>query len=563
MHNKKYLAFILLFFFTLGITPLYVKGEEETPYFPNLPKEEPHLIIAHGSWMPELKAGEKNTLSIPVENTTNATARRVNVSLNIGSDSPLQINSMALNQFAYSISGYSRCLFSFDFFVPPTAKPGTYPINVNVTYQGESTGGGSASETIYVKVINAKKSPVIKYLGVEMENNRLAAGQSSLVKLRLQNDSDFALKDIECKLEGFSPNSINLDNWPETQYIKTLAPREFKMLEYRLIADPKLETSIQALTLNMSYKDEFNGSYTNQAKVYVPVQGKNDNSDELIPRIIVESYDYPYGVEAGQQFPLTLYFLNTSEKTAVRNIKVSFSSENQVFIPCGSSSSFYIAKIEPGERISRTINLKSKADAEAKNYLLNLEIDYQDSKGNKYNEKETVSIPLNQETSLSLSALEIPSDVTVGSPVNLTIDFYNTGRTLIRNLLIKTEGDFDIQESTLFVGNLEPGKSSYYDVTILPRHEGVAEGKIIFTYEDTEGRSYTVEKPFKINASPPPEEAPAPENMPPAGENKQNQFKKFLLPGGIAAAAVIGGFLIYRRRKKRKKLEEVDIDEEF
>lgn len=562
MPFKKYTALILLFFFLLGTAPLHVKGEE-VPALPELPREDPHLIIAHGSWIPEFKAGEKNTLSIPVENTTNAAARRVNVSLSIGADSPLKINTMALNQFAYSISGYSRCLFSFDFFVPPTAKPGTYPVNVNVSYQGEKGGGGSASETIYIKIVNAKKSPVIKYLGLEMEKGKLLAGQSGLMKLRLQNDSDFALQDIEFRLEGFSPNGINLDSWPETQYVKTMKPGEFKMLEYRLTADAKLETSTQALTLNMSYKDEFDGSYSSQAKVYIPVQGKNESSDELIPRIIIDNYDFPYGIEAGQEFPLTLYFLNTSENKTVRNIKVSFSSENQVFIPYGSSSSFYIAKIEPGERVSRTVNLKSKADAEAKNYPLNFEIDYQDSKGNKYNEKETISIPLNQETSLSLSALEIPQDITVGNPVNLTIDFYNTGRTIIRNLLIKTEGDFDIQEGTLFVGNLEAGKSSYYDVTVFPRHEGVAEGKIIFAYEDAEGRSYSIEKPFKINASPPPEEPPAPENpVPPEGNNKE-KLKKYLLPGGIALAAIAAGVAIYRRRKKRKELEEVDIDEEF
>jgi hypothetical protein len=85
----------------------------------------------------------------------------------------------------------------------------------------------------------------------------------------------------------------------------------------------------------------------------------------------------------------------------------------------------------------------------------------------------------------------------VGTPTAVSIDFYNTGRSVIRNIIVTTEGDFEIQDGSSYLGNLEAGKENYFDVTIIPRNEGIAEGKIILQYEDNIGQLLWWKRPFR------------------------------------------------------------------
>lgn len=528
------------------------------------PKEDPKIIIARDSWMPEYKAGETVNLSIPVENVSNTSATNVRVSITPGDPNnfPFEMDKMTFTKYAYSLSG--RSVFSYKVKIPANTKPGTYPINVNLTYEGDGGGssGGSETATIYVKIINDYKQPELKLMGVDFDGDRLVAGKSSLIKLRIQNTGDLNLKDVELKLNGFSSQGFNLDNWPDTQYVKNIKGQEIKLVEYKLAVDSKMESGTYPLDLNLKYKDENDKEYTQETKVYLPVDGKG-STDNLTPRVIVNNYFfYSEYVGAGQTFPLSISFFNTSEDTTVKNIKISLNSDEQVFSPVGSSNSFYIKEIKPREASENTINLKAKIDAENRNYTISADIEFQDEKGEKFTEKEIISIPVNQQLNLTISNIEMPPQVFAGSPTSLSVDFYNTGRTLIRNLIIRTEGNFEIQDGTLFIGNLEAGKDNYYDVTIIPHEEGKVEGKVIFEYEDGVGEKYINEQAFVLEVMAHEEPPMMEPGMGIDPEADQSKWKKWRIPIGVAALLLIGGvtFVVIRRRRKKKQ-EEVFLDE--
>lgn len=522
-------------------------------------EEDPIILIADDRWMPVLEAGSKTQLSIPIKNA-GGRAYNVVVSLAAGDPKslPFETEKMSLSKYISSFTG--NTVYSIPVTVPGNIEPGTYPLSINVSYESGSGGGSSTSATVYIKITSSLRQPQLKLLGVSTDGDKLAAGSSQVVKLNLKNDSDIPINSVNLRLSGFSTDGINLDNWPDTQFITSMTAGEFHPVEFRLQAGSKMTSGTYPLDLAVEFQDEYHHKYTQELKVYVPVSGKGE-SDDIVPRILLENYylggDY---VQAGQTFPLTLFFRNTSESSTVRNIKVSLSSEGDVFAPVGSSGSFYFKEIAPNETVEHTINLHPQVTAEHKVYTLTARLDYQDEDGSKLEEQETISLPVVKEIKLVTSDVIVPTEAFPGSPTGISLDLYNTGRSPVRNLMITTEGDFEVQNGTVFIGNLEAGHDDYYDATLIPQQEGELSGKIILSYEDELGNPYQIEKSFTLNvmaAPPPPSFGP---DMP-IEEPGQNSLKKWLIAAGVLVVLAAVATVIIIRRRHRRRMKEVELDE--
>jgi len=529
----------------------------DDPIVPVTPPENPLVIIAADRWMPTFKAGETADLNIPIQNRSNTPATQVRISVDPGDlkSAPFEIDKMLLTRHVGYLTGTT--VVGFKVKVPTNVKPQLYPLNVSVSWSSETGAGGSESATIYVKIENDLKQPIVKLQTVSFEGDRLPTGKSSMVSLVMFNDSDLPIKDLELKLSGFTSNGINLDRWPDTQFVDKMKAKEFKSISYRLYIDSVMESGTYNLDLAVKYKDQHDTEYTKEYKVYVPVSGKG-GSDDLTPRIIIDNYSFggEY-VHAGQTFALLLSLLNTSQSKSIKNLKVSLNSEGGVFSPIGNSNSFFVADLPPQGRTDKTLTLKPKTGAENGTHIITTTLDYQDEKGNKFTETEIISIPVTQLLQLTTSEVVIPDQVFAQAPTAISLDFYNTGRAVIRNLMITTKGDFEIQNGDIYIGNLEAGKDDYYDVTVIPAKEGKFNGIIILEYDDEIGEHYKIEKPFILTAL-------APQEMPvePGMEEPQpepDKFSKWMIPAAGGLVVLVAAGLIIRRF--RKKRQEINFDE--
>lgn len=543
----------LLFFSVLSLPITWAEDYSEGPS-----QKPPNIRIAGDRWMPVFKAGEKINLNIPLENI-GSEATDVQVSLVVGESDkfPFKTDKMSFTKYLPGMSNGTR-LVTFDLIIPSTTKPGTYPVTINVSYSSNSGAGGTASGTLYVKVVNDLRQPTLTLLSVEPAHGRLPAGKSGLVKLLIKNEGDLPVKDAEVTISGFA-NGLGLDNGSDTQILGDMTAGAVKSVSYPINVDSETKTGTYTLDLNFSYKDDNNQEYKKTSKVFLPVAGK-DSSDTMTPRIIIDNYNYG-GVDhvvAGQTFTLTMSLANMSEQTEVNNIKLSLSSDGQVFTPVGSGSTLFIRAIKPGERVQKSITLKAKETAEAQTFTISADMDYQDPAGGKYTDKEILSVPVAQTIQLLIQNAKTPMDAMQGSSVSISADFYNTGRAALKNMRIHTEGDFQVQDGDLFLGTVEPGKSDYYDVTIIPNKTGEVKGQIIFEYDDSIGQHYQNVKDFKLMVQKAMPMLPGNDMQPPVQPPAKFAFKWWMVPAALALLAV-PGFIFYRRRKKIK--EEKFLDE--
>lgn len=304
------------------------------------------------------------------------------------------------------------------------------------------------------------------------------------------------------------------------------------------------------------------------------------------PKLIVEQYSFdPKHPLAGDDFTMSLSFFNTNQDKSVRNIKISLTSSegaanpvagalgqaqptnevsnaSSVFTPVGTSNTFYIDRIDPKQKISKSVKLTTPASLPTKNYSLIANFEYEDYDGNQYVAQETIGIPVVQESKLTSSDVVVPKENYVGEKIEGEVQFYNTGKDTLNNLMVKVEGDFDDMSLEEYIGNFASGESSSYYFNLTPKATGKQKGKIIFRYEDAVGQSQTVEKDFEVFVA---EGAPAgPEDQLSEEEMaalESGGISPLLIGALVLAAGGLGAF-IYKKKKKTNKEKDLTLDED-
>lgn len=351
-----------------------------------------------------------------------------------------------------------------------------------------------------------------------------------------------------------------------------------------------VKTGYYPIVFNIKGKDEQNKDFAeNQQTVYFYIAGnpekdkeeeeattKDTNKSE--PRLIVTGYETDKEeIKAGDEFKLTIHIKNTSDRTAVSNIKFTLSSSedknDNCFIPMSGSSTMFVQRIGIGETIDLEVDMTAKPTLEAKSYPLTIESEYEDSEVTAYKGVERISIPVTQELRVTTGNVEImPSSIEVGGQSNIMFSVNNLGKSKIYNVSVEFEGD-SITGGETFKGNLDSGATANVDTMVTGIAPTMDEGYItaVVSYENEKGEIFTEKKEIQLFVTEPyiPDmdmgNIPIDDTMMGETEGKGKLAPWMIAVGvGVAAAVVVAIIItvVMIKKQKRKKLEEdVDSDE--
>lgn len=289
------------------------------------------------------------------------------------------------------------------------------------------------------------------------------------------------------------------------------------------------------------------------------------------PKLIIDNYSLqPKMVEAGKEFTLSMSFYNTNSTYSVRNIKISLNNETggsgtngenvggSVFIPVGSSNTFYISSIAPGKTASKSIKMSVVPNAQAQNYVITANFEYEDKNGNEFTANEIIGIPVVQQAKVSFGEVATNPGM-AGEPATIDMDFFNTGKDTLSNFMVSVQGDgFSVDNGgNYFVGNFAPGASDHFSSTIIPTESGTIKGKLVITYEDSTGETHTEEKDFSMEAQEMDEGTMVPDDEMDQGGSSMGALP-FIL-GGLLLVAIIVGIIVKKKRDKKKKGSDLQL----
>lgn len=343
---------------------------------------------------------------------------------------------------------------------------------------------------------------------------------------------------------------------------------------YNFTVRGDVATGYQAVEFNIEYnKDGVDYSVIKTVNVKfegapAPTEATEAPTTEAVavstPRVIVTGYETnPEKVLAGQNFTLTLHLQNTSNRTAVSNMKVSLAAANGEFLPASGSSTQFISSLGSGKTTDITLEMSALASLEPKPYVLTLTCNYEDGEANPFESTENISIPVYQEARIKITEVMVsPDTISVYNQGSVSFNINNLGKSTLSNVQARLEGD-SIECEDTFIGNIAAGATGYADIMVTGVQPTSDDGmvKLILTYEDSSGEECTYEDEVSVFVM---EEMiddnPMDDNMMPE-ETGMPVIQKVLIVVGILVAIaiiVVVVIIIVVRKKKRKAAEEAE-----
>lgn len=288
--------------------------------------------------------------------------------------------------------------------------------------------------------------------------------------------------------------------------------------------------------------------------ICIGILGSVETVDAATPRVMVSDYSVKEGdVISGKEFTLTITLSNTAAK-AVKNIKLSISTENGELLPAKGAGAVYVNQIAGDSEEKLTFKMKAAKGLEEKAYKLSIKTEYESSGGMEYTVDEAVFIPVSLEQRLSITDFSLGGefrDFELGEVVEVCAIVNNLGEGMLYNVTAKVQGD-NVQEAESYIGNIESGKSDTID--ILTKASAVSDSAemknyIIISYEDKEGNVYEKKQDIEVHIT-----APVYKDLERVKENKNySGVMKKAAKIIILIVLILGAIVLWIRRKRRKQ----------
>ena len=525
---------------------------------------QPRLVIDKIDMDPStIGPGDNVTVGFNIENIGTLDAKDIKITVEGLADDGFILSSGSNTRYQKTISGGLHGYISFNLKASNKITRGSHGLELKISYKDNQNKTYEDTQKFFLTV--GGKSGVGSNLvidSIEYPTDGIHLGKDFNLAFDVKNLGKLDATNIKVSVESADPAVV-----PKTASIKkinTLEPGKSEKLSFVFTPTKDAKTQNYPINITVEYEDELNAGkdkyvVTQYVGVYVDNESENEKGK---PKLIIDQYSFePAIAKAGENFVMHLSFFNTNKQKSVQNIKIFLTvdekteeSGGSVFTPVGSSNTFYIDSIAPKGRVEKNITMFTVPDAKAKTYTITANFEYEDNSGQEYTATELIGVPVVQQAKLEIGELNIPPEAYIGQPVPISVDFYNTGKVTLYNMMVKLEGDFQTENGSYFIGNFEIGNSEYFEGNVIPSQPGEISGNVVFSYEDSSGEQVEIKKEFKMNAveMPPMEENPEDMNPDMNGGKKNILKSKGFWIAVISAAAVVVGIIIYKKNKKKK-----------
>lgn len=472
--------------------------------------EDAKLVINNTAINNEVAAGAEFNLTGAIKNVGKLNATNVEVSIISGTGVTSGIISMSDTPILLvsDIAAGKTKNIKLPLIATETSVGGLIELTVQVSYTDSKGTTKTTVAPFYVTVI--KKAAETEVSDVVITNASQSpaepmVGQKVTVVFDIENRGKKAITDVKVSGENLAGTGFEPYSALAQKEVGSIAAGDKKTVSMDFRLGAGVAEGLNTLALNCQFKDSSGTSQTIKENIYILNVINEGNSK---PKVIVSDYTKDSEeLKAGSTFNFTYTLKNTHASKAAKNIKVTILQKDNVFSAAQGTNSFYIDRINAGETVEKTIELKVKSDVTTAAYELEIKLEYE------YDDMSKVDLEkggVEESNLIKLQAVENlrPSvqNIVVGAygempyvntPSTLSFDFINMGKSPLNNVRFSLEGDFALETGTsYFHGTVAPGTPEYIELSVMPTLAGLCGGTLVITFEDSNGDEVVVRHEF-------------------------------------------------------------------
>ena len=222
-------------------------------------------------------------------------------------------------------------------------------------------------------------------------------------------------------------------------------------------------------------------------------QGNIAKADEVKdPKLVLESYEVVSDdLTAGNQGVIRLTIKNESKDKDALNVLLSYISEdNKIYPVYGKSNQVYVGNIAAGKKVTVDVEVSVSDTLDTNTVLTTFELAGTDGTINFYNQF-FVAIPVVEKLSLKVNNVSLAQNSVLGAKSLVSVGYSNDGLEDIYNAVLHIEGNIDVAQRVVGIGDIAAGENKYLDYYVIFQQSGNQQLKIYFTYEDKNGNAYS------------------------------------------------------------------------
>jgi len=413
-----------------------------------------------------------------------------------------------------------------------------YAVNIMFEFIDKDGVKHSGTDRIFV---SSDLEPDLKIDGFSARP--LEGDEEFLLEIIFKNTGHSLARDIKVRFTGTQATPLNESIILE---IPDIAAGRTGRLSMMMKASDEFE--MYAVPFELTYRSRAGGEHKSEETIMLSSDliGIETDKYEGLPSLMLDRHTFSVDrVFSGGNFTLSLFIKNTSNEP-VGSTRLTIESA-AVFSPADNRSSFFIETIPARGEHMQEITLFVDQNADEMTYTLPITIQYEDEDGKLSVVSESVVIPVLREGKLRVLSLDYSETVALGGQLPISLELANTGRSVLRNVLVSLEGDFAAENGTYFIPTLDPGTNEFFYATINPENVGEMTGNIIITYTDSADKEHRIDNPLSF------EVLPEPSAIPVLSPNMAVSPIWLAGGAGVLALAVIA-FVMVRRMKGKRKL---------